>query len=134
MREFSSKINPKAQARMNFILEILSNKSLTKKELADVLGISSRSTQRYVTYLRKTKLIYVDYWKRLDHKAVQHFKTGDKKDAAKPRALNDSERSKKYRQSMDDETKDFYLARRRAKRWADKWSKVAPPETFWIRA
>ena len=119
---------------MDFILETLSNKSLTKKELADVLGISSRSTQRYVTHLRKTKLIYVDYWKRLDHKATQYFKTGNKKDAAKPRALKDSERSRKYRKSMDDETKDFYLAKRRAKRWADKWSKVAPPETFWIRA
>ena len=134
MKEFSSKIDSKAQARMDFILETLSNKSLTKKELADVLGISSRSTQRYVTYLRKTKLIYVDYWKRLDHKAVQHFKTGDKKDAAKPRALKPSERSKKYRKTMDEEKKDFYLAKRRAKRWADKWSKVAPPETFWIRA
>ena len=134
MKEFSSKINPKAQARMDSILEILSDKALTKKELAYVLGISSRSTQRYVTYLRSNRLIYVAYWKRLDHKAVQHFKTGNKRDAVKPRAFNDSERSKKYRDSMDDETKDFYLAKRRAKRWADKWSKVAPPETFWIRA
>ena len=134
MKEFSSKINPKAQARMDSILEILSDKALTKKELAYVLGISSRSTQRYVTYLRSNRLIYVAYWKRLDHKAVQHFKTGNKIDAVKPRAFKDSERSKKYRDSMDDETKDFYLAKRRAKRWADKWSKVAPPETFWIRA
>lgn len=119
---------------MDYILEILSDKALTKKELAYVLGISSRSTQRYVTYLRKTKLIYVDYWKRIDHKAVQHFKTGNKKDAVKPKALTFAERSKKYRKTMDEEKKDFYLAKRRAKRWADKWSKVAPPETFWIRA
>jgi len=134
VKEFSSKIHPKAQARMDCILEILSDKALTKKELAYVLGISSRSTQRYVTYLRKTKMIYVDYWKRIDHKATQYFKTGDKKDAAKPKALKASERSKKYRKTMDEEKRDFYLAKRRAKRWADKWAKVAPPETFWIRA
>ena len=133
MKEFSSKIHPKAQVRVDHILEILSEKALNKKELADALGISFRSTQRYVSYLRKAKLIYVSYWKRIDHKATQHFRKGNARDAARPRALKSSERSKKYRMTMDKEKKDFYLAKRRAKRWADKWSKVAPPETLWIR-
>jgi len=119
---------------MDCILEILSDKALTKKQLAETLGISSRTTQHYVTHLRKHQLIYVSHWKRTDHKATQYFKAGNKKDAKPLKALTSGERAKRYRQRMDDEKREFRLAARRARRWANKWSKVAPPETFWIRA
>lgn len=134
MKAFSSKIHPKAQARLDSILAILAEKALTKKELAEALQINSRSTQHYVTYLRKQQMIYVSHWKRTDHKATQYFKAGNKKDALQPKALTSGERAKRYRKRMDDEKREFRLAARRARRWADKWSKVAPPETFWIRA
>lgn len=131
---FSSKAS---RQKIEKILTILSQKSLSRKEISEQIHVNYRHTKNYIDHLINTKQIYISLWKFETQGELTrnwpYYKAGNKSSKPKPDALTISEKCKRYRQKLkkDDDRKEKLNLKRRAKRltikpdWTTSWIKAS---------
>lgn len=123
-----------AKQRIERILEATSKKALCRNEIEKIAFVNHSHTRVYIKHLLDTKQIYVSKWK-LETQGKRtmfwpYYSAGNRKSKPKPEALTASEKCKRYRKklSKDDERRDEFNFRRRAKRikaksdWKTSWT------------
>lgn len=131
---FSSKAS---RQKIEKILSLLSQKSLSRKEISEQIHVNYRHTKNYIDYLLNTKQIYISLWKfETQDKLTRNFpyyRAGNKKSKPKPSALTVSEKCKRYREKLkkDDDRREKSNFKRRARRrtikpdWTSTWIKAS---------
>ena len=128
-----------SQVKINKILALLKEKPMTLQQLCDSVHLVNRAMRDYLNYLHDTKQIYYSTYKyeKVGDKVMptRYYKAGRYKDAVKPPPLSAKVRSKLKRDRLaeDPEKKEFYLARRRALRWAKKHQVTPNQFNQWIK-
>lgn len=138
--EFGLKVSKKysfstqaATTKINKILDILSEKSLSRREIASQIHASFGHTRNYLNYLISEKKIYISSWK-FDETGKKNmfrpcYRLGNKKNKPKPAKLTCSQRAARYREklSKDLDRLDRVNMKRRLRRsvikpdWTATW-------------
>ncbi len=130
---------PAAVAKINKILALLSEKAMNLQQLCDEVHAVNRTMRMYLNYLHDNKQIYYSTYKyeKVGNRVMpnRYYKAGIHKDAKKPPPLPTKKRSQLARDRMnqDEEKKEFFLAKRRARRWAKKFESVGHPDSQWLK-
>ena len=128
-----------SKVKIEKILALLKQKAMNIQQLCDAIHIVDRSMRDYLNYLHDTKQIYYSTYKyeKVGNRVMpnRYYKAGRYKDAKKPPPLSAKVRCqlKRDRLNEDPEKKEFYLARRRALRWAKKHQVTPNEATNWLR-
>lgn len=128
-----------SQVKLEKILALLKEKPMNLQQLCDAVHIVSRAMRVYLNYLHNTKQIYYSTYKyeKVGSRVMpnRYYKAGRYKDAVKPPPLPPIVRSrlKRERLNQDEEKKEFYLARRRALRWAKKHQVTPNEANNWLK-
>ena len=132
-------VMPAAKIKIDKILALLKEKPMNLQQLCDSVHAVPRTMRIYMNYLHDTKQIYYTCYKyeKVGEKvlSVRYYKAGNHKDAKKPPALTGKQRCKLKRDRLneDPEKKEFYLARRRALRWAKKHQVTPNEANNWLK-
>ena len=128
-----------SKVKVEKILTLLKQKAMNIQQLCNAVHIVDRSMRTYLNYLHDTKQIYYSTYKyeKVGARVMpnRYYKAGKHKDAVKPLPLSNKVRNKLKRERLneDPEKKEFYLARRRALRWAKKHQVTPNEATNWLR-
>lgn len=119
------------------ILSLLSEESMSLRQLCDEICISIQHIRSYIQILKGQKLVYINKWKfELNGKRwmqMAYFKAGNKKDAQKPPKLTNAERCKRHhkKRQADPERTQKHNIKRRIKRikpksdWTSEWIRAS---------
>lgn len=130
---------PASKIKIEKILTLLREKPMSIQQLCDEVHLVSRSMRDYLNYLHDTRQIYYSTYKyeKVGNRVMpnRYYKAGRHRDAVKPPPLPPKVRLrlKRERLNQDEEKKEFYLARRRALRWAKKHQSTPNEATNWLR-
>lgn len=130
---------PASKIKIEKILALLKEKPMNLQQLCEAVHTVDRTMRTYLNYLHDTKQIYYSTYKyeKVGNRIMpnRYYKAGKYKDAKKPPPLPDIVRNrlKRERLNNDPEKKEFYLARRRALRWAKKHQVTPNEATNWLR-
>lgn len=132
-------VMPAAKIKIEKILALLKERPMNLQQLCDAVHLVSRAMRDYLNYLHDTKQIYYSTYKyeKIGNRVMpnRYYRAGNHRDAKKPDPLSGKERNRLKRQRLneDPEKKEFYLARRRALRWAKKHQVTPNEATNWLR-
>lgn len=119
------------------IVSLLSENSMSLKQLCDAVFITMQHIRHYVKALKEEKQVYISTWKfELNGNRwmqIAYFKAGNRPDAKKPPPLTNAERCKRhYKKSRADaENLDKMNLKRRLRRikpkadWTSSWIKAS---------
>lgn len=130
---------PAAVAKINKILALLSEKPMSIWQLCEQVHTVRRTMQVYLNHLHDNKKIYYSTYKyeKVGNRIMptRYYKAGNHKDAKKPAPLPAIKRSQiaRDRMNQDEEKKEFFLAKRRARRWANKHEKAGHADSQWLK-
>jgi hypothetical protein len=125
-----------AIAKVKKILNILSEKSLCRHDIAKEIHVTYKYSKMYIDYLLAEKKIYISAWK-LEEKGsrVMHwpyYRAGDNPSKPKPPNLTREERCKRYREKL---SKDADRREKRNRKRRVNRVKIKPDwTTAWILA
>lgn len=117
-------------AKINKILAAISNKSLSRRAIAEEIHLTHRYTKLYIDHLLAEKKIYISEWK-FENQGNRpmfwpYYRAGNKKNKPKPPNLTRSQKCKRYREKLvkDLDRLDKFNMKRRLRRLVIKpdWS------------
>ncbi len=130
---------PAAVAKINKILALLSEKAMNIQQLCEEVHTVNRTMREYLNYLHDNKKIYYSTYKyeKVGNRIMpsRYYKAGSYRDAKKPAPLPPKKRSQlaRDRMNLDEEKKEFFLAKRRARRWANKFASQGHQDNQWLK-
>ena len=83
--------------KIELLLTKMKTEPMNVHKMAEVLGMSSKSTSKYVTELRFFKKIHIYKYERSVGQFTVFYMTGNKPDAQKPSAYSQEEYNRKFK-------------------------------------
>lgn len=84
--------------KLEKILEELDRREMTRKEMAEFLGISYKNFCKYITQLVKDKKVYISGYRMTNTKWHVMYRKGNKPNAPKPKVAPYYQRTKELRE------------------------------------
>lgn len=91
-----------SQLKLERLRSMLAKEPMTRKEIMSGLSCAKDAAHRYLQHLRTQQEVYIHHWERNleGGQPFAYFFLGDGKDSPKPRALSESEQSRRQRRKM----------------------------------
>lgn len=128
-----------AKAKIEKILNLITTKQLTNKQISDLIHVTHKHCKVYINHLLENKKIYISSWKKekteTGFSLAPYYKKGSKENVLKPNPIDERTKHRRFieKRRKDKERYEKYLENRRLK-YAKK--KIQPKQdwaSFWIK-